>query len=89
MSAFGCVAELLSSFDVSSEPEQCVSSCMALHTLGCRIGVSVCATVEMVELSNRLSLASLEALLSQGGGRQHAAAAFGVRFSLFFPKMFL
>ena len=44
------VGKTLSSLDVS-ESEECVSGCMALHTLGCRIGVSVCATQEMVELA--------------------------------------
>jgi len=37
---------------------------MALHTLGCRIGLSVCATEDMLELAARLASLLLNPLLS-------------------------
>ena len=74
VSAFHCLQVLLGSLDVSSECQDCVTGCMALHTLGCRIGLSVCGT-EIAELATRVCLSSLDALLSQGGGRQQVAAA--------------
>ena len=38
-----------------------VSTCMALFTLGCRNGLSVCGTVDMVELSSGIYIQWLEA----------------------------
>eukprot|EP01045_Picozoa_sp_COSAG04_P023830 COSAG04_NODE_2892_length_3413_cov_210.165661_2_plen_503_part_01 len=74
VSAFGCVKELLRSLDLSSQCDECVPSCMALYTLGCRIGLSVCATEEMVDLTRWVALCSMDAMLS-GGGPQDAACA--------------
>ena len=44
-----------------SELESCVggeavSGCMAMYTLGCRNGIALCGTVEMIELAGSLAL---------------------------------
>ena len=71
--AFGCVQAMLTSLDMSSEYEEGVSACMALHTLGCRVGLSVC-TQEILALSFRLA-AAVEAVVLSGGNQWTAGAA--------------
>eukprot|EP01046_Picozoa_sp_COSAG06_P021539 COSAG06_NODE_1624_length_8892_cov_3872.704424_2_plen_1157_part_00 len=53
-----------------------VSSCMALHTLGCRNGVALCGRVDALELAGAMVCRWLE-YASSGGDDYAAAAAFG------------
>eukprot|EP01045_Picozoa_sp_COSAG04_P015751 COSAG04_NODE_1268_length_7478_cov_41.075620_2_plen_472_part_01 len=76
VSAFGCVKDMVGSLDATSDHEVCVSGCMALHTLGCRIGLTVCATEEMVGAVTHMVLASTEPLRSlRRNGHQNVTCA--------------
>eukprot|EP01046_Picozoa_sp_COSAG06_P102998 COSAG06_NODE_49166_length_327_cov_0.859649_1_plen_99_part_01 len=48
--AYEAVLHHLSGMMDACAGDEFVSSCMALHTLGCRNGIAVCARVDMLEL---------------------------------------
>jgi len=50
-----------------------VSGCMALHTLGCRNGIALCGSVDVIELSSGLLSKWLEGVSC--GGEDYAAGA--------------
>eukprot|EP01046_Picozoa_sp_COSAG06_P005739 COSAG06_NODE_259_length_18912_cov_53.912614_18_plen_1085_part_00 len=58
-----------------------VSGCMALHTLGCRNGIALCGSVDVIELSSGLLSKWLEGV-SCGGEDYLAGAALGAVFML-------
>jgi hypothetical protein len=64
--AYEAVKRHLSGLE-SYEGAEVVSTCMALFTLGCWNGLSVCGTVEVLELSTGLYTKWLEAATSGGG----------------------
>lgn len=49
---------------MSTTSDEFTSACMAMFTLGCRIGTDVCANVEAVELVQTLIVPAVESLLS-------------------------
>eukprot|EP01046_Picozoa_sp_COSAG06_P088606 COSAG06_NODE_35018_length_465_cov_3.155738_1_plen_154_part_11 len=51
-----------------------VSSCMALHTLGCRNGIALCGRVDVIEASSSVLCQWLEHM-SSGGDEYEAGAA--------------
>eukprot|EP01046_Picozoa_sp_COSAG06_P080553 COSAG06_NODE_27822_length_585_cov_6.876543_1_plen_195_part_11 len=53
-----------------------VSSCMALHTLGCRNGIALCGRVDVIELAGDAACRWLE-YASSGGDDYEAGAAVG------------
>eukprot|EP01046_Picozoa_sp_COSAG06_P049445 COSAG06_NODE_7614_length_2439_cov_1.950855_1_plen_612_part_10 len=59
ISAFDVVKQLLGPMDVDSG-DLFTSACMALHTLGCRLGSPVCNTADLVELCGVLMTRTAE-----------------------------
>eukprot|EP01046_Picozoa_sp_COSAG06_P038358 COSAG06_NODE_4420_length_4284_cov_41.313978_1_plen_937_part_10 len=73
--AYEAVLHHLSGLDVCAGNEV-VSSCMALHTLGCRNGASVCGRVDVLETGGDVLCRWLE-YASSGGDDYEAGAAIG------------
>eukprot|EP01046_Picozoa_sp_COSAG06_P052970 COSAG06_NODE_9041_length_2005_cov_2.635887_2_plen_644_part_01 len=73
--AYEAVLGHLSSMDACAGGEV-VSSCMALHTLGCRNGIAVCGRADVLELTCAMICRWLE-YASSGGDDYEAAGAVG------------
>ena len=73
--AYEAVLHHLSGMDACAGAEF-VSSCMALHTLGCRNGIAVCGRVDVLELAGGVLCRWLE-YASSGGDDYEAGAAIG------------
>eukprot|EP01047_Picozoa_sp_COSAG01_P078426 COSAG01_NODE_14488_length_1447_cov_2.369436_1_plen_469_part_10 len=73
--AYEAVLQHLSGMDACAGAEV-VSSCMALHTLGCRNGIALCGQVDVIELVYDAVCRWLE-YASSGGDDYEAGAAVG------------
>eukprot|EP01046_Picozoa_sp_COSAG06_P062014 COSAG06_NODE_13823_length_1215_cov_3.380824_2_plen_316_part_01 len=80
--AYEAVLGHLSGLDACTGDEF-VSSCMALHTLGCRNGIAVCGRVDVLELAGAMVCRWLE-YASSGGDDYEAGAAVGALLALTF-----
>ena len=74
-SAYEAVLGHLSGMDACGGDEV-VSSCMALHTLGCRNGIALCGRVDVIELAGDALCRWLE-YASSGGDDYEAGGAVG------------
>eukprot|EP01046_Picozoa_sp_COSAG06_P021538 COSAG06_NODE_1624_length_8892_cov_3872.704424_1_plen_1008_part_10 len=80
--AYEAVLGHLSGLDVCAGVEV-VSSCMALHTLGCRNGLALCGRVDVLELACAMVCRWLE-YASSGGDDYEAGGAVGAFVALTF-----